>query len=176
MLGMWFLGKPGAVFHHLGKLVFGREIGFLAFRRSTLCPARQKFELLGRQCLVIAEIAESFDGAPWRHAPFEDFLFDGGPPRECIFVFGHGECHAAFTMTGDAARIEDAGYFLIPRYRRGDDVVRLGGDAERKDDNENTNWKLEVGNWKLLGTLFPAISNFQFPTSNRLLFRRIRLR
>src|SRR5438067_466453 len=93
------VGRPCTVFHHLFELVFRRNVLLFTFRRSTLRPACEEFELFGSECLIVAEIAETFHGAPGRHSPFEDFFFDRGSPGERFLVLHQSERSSTGAMT-----------------------------------------------------------------------------
>src|SRR5262249_10247050 len=114
---------PGALLDHFVEFVFGWKILRFAFGRASLRPTCDQFELFGSQCLIVAEITETFHPAPRRHPAFQDFLFNGSPPRECFAIFDQRESGSAFPMACDTARIENARNFPIPGNGSCDDVV-----------------------------------------------------
>ena len=108
----------------LVELRIGRKILRFAFRHAAAHPTDDQFELLGRERLIVAEIAEAFHRAPGRHAPLQHFFLDGDGPGARLRVGHQRESLAAVVMAGGAALIDDARDFAIPGDGRGDDVVR----------------------------------------------------
>ncbi len=102
----------------------GRKILRFALRHAAAHPTDDELQLLGRERLVVAEIAESLDRAPGRHAPLQHFFFDGDGPGTRRGVSHQRERLAAVMMAGGAALIDDAGDLAIPGDGSGDDVVR----------------------------------------------------
>src|SRR5271165_2533907 len=110
----------------------GRKVLRFPLRHAAAHPTDDELELLGRERLVVAEIAEAFYRAPWRHAPFQHFFFDRDSPGARLGVGHQREDPATVVMAGGATLIDDARDLAIPSNRGGDDVVR-----GRNGGNEN---------------------------------------
>src|SRR5262244_2844693 len=114
---------PRAFFDHFLEFVFGWKVLRFAFRRASLRPTCDQFELFGSQCLIVAEIAETLYRAPGRHPALQNFFFNGSPPRERFAIFRQRERGSAFWREGEKARVEDGGNLPFTSNRSCDDVM-----------------------------------------------------
>src|SRR6185295_16731612 len=79
----------------------------------------------GRQGLIVAEFAESFDRTPGGHAAAKNLFLDGDGPGARIGVGHQREGCAARMVTGGAMIVDDARDVAGKSNGSGDDVVPL---------------------------------------------------
>ena len=127
--------EPGALLHHLVKLVFRGKVLLLTFGRSSLRPTREQLQFFGCEGLIVPEIAESLHRAPRWHPALQHFFLNRSSPRKCFLILHQRKCPAPFPMARHASRIENARNLAIPSHRRRHDVVRLSQRAHPDYDN-----------------------------------------
>jgi hypothetical protein len=63
-----------------------RQLGPVAFERAAIDPRRDRVDVGLLQAHVVGELADGRVGAPGRHLPRRDLLFDGARPRTRVLV------------------------------------------------------------------------------------------
>ena len=89
-----------------------------------LNPVDHQLDLLGRQRLIVPEIAKSLDRSPWRHPPGEHGCLDLGDARLHVPIGHQRERRSVRPVAGRALVVDQTRDFPVPGDGRHADVVR----------------------------------------------------